>query len=120
MTLPPQLRIAASVHRIGGDDAYPDRSWGQPNWVHVISTNGKTSLSLDARTTAMRFVRLELEDWREASPGWLGLTLGLVDMNLYPFGRAPALLYAEPYHIPTHTNFYVPDAGVFSVALRIC
>lgn len=116
--IPTSLTISAAVHRIGGDPHYPDRDWGHIDWTHTIATAGEHVLGLDSLRTASRFIHLRFADWVQVREDWLGVNIELLDMNGYRLGRRPALIYDQPYDVPTFTQIDHPEAGLFSVALR--
>lgn len=116
--MPTSIDLNLTVHRIGGDPVYPDRNWGSPNHVRTVSTAGLYTLSVDSTLSASRWLQVHLSDWTQVEEDWLGAHLLLTDVNGYPLGKRPVLVYTRPYDVFTYAQIHHPEAGLFSVALR--
>lgn len=111
------ITLEISAHRFGGADTYA-RDFGPT--TAAVSETGVYSIELTAQTTASQYVRLTLSDWTRVDDEWQACVAHLEDVNGYPLGRRPVLVFDRPYDIPTHTNFGSrhPDAGAFVLGFR--
>lgn len=112
------MNVEITVRRIGGLDNYP-RRFGP---VIVPTTlSGRDMWTLDSDVTASLHLRLTISDWGWVSKEWLSCNLMLEDINGYILGRRPVEVYAKPYDMASHAHFSPrhPDAGAFSVGLRV-
>jgi hypothetical protein len=111
------MDLEVTVHRIGGVDGY-ERKFG-PQVVQVAHSEVE-SVCVYAAMNSNLWVRLEFAGWTPAGDGWVACALQLEEMNGYPLGRRPAMVYDGPCDIPMHAMFQPrhPDTGAFVVALR--
>lgn len=110
--------LEISAHVIGGPEVYP-RHWG-PTVTEIPTDPGARScVMLDCASTANLYLRVEFRDWSDLGGGWLSATAELSDVNMYPLGRRPALVYDRPYDVATITSFYIPrEQMVFQLLTR--
>lgn len=114
------MRLEATVHRIGGADVPGvSRKYGPDVFELVKSaTEYRDVIGAD---NAAHILRISFDLWAPAGENWLSCRIRLEDVNGYTLGLRPALVYSQPYDIPTYTTFQPrwPDAGVFSLGLRM-
>jgi hypothetical protein len=111
--------LELSAHIIGAFGNFP-RAFQPTRTAGLLGPTARSQITLPARDTARIWLQVDLEGWRVVEPDWLAVTARVSDMNGSSLGGPrPALVYAQPYDVPTYTNFHIPEFGHISLGLRV-
>lgn len=112
------MLLETTLHRIGGEPGFP-RHFGP--WAHELSTSAIEYRDVSA-VDGRFWMRLTFDDWAPVDEEWLSCRIRLEDMSGCAIGTRPALVYCEPYDVPTYATFQPRGPwpiGTFSLGLRM-
>lgn len=101
-----------TAHIIGAPPGMPTGFGPEPLRIDSLR-EALYTLTLDGFGGRREWLHVQLSHWTPTyGTDWLSVHAELSTMNGWHIGRRPALVYDQPYDVPTYASFHAPELHV--------